>query len=260
MILVPVLTTSLIHFSWKGWENVLFELGIERVNPRLTPTPKCPWEKWKSVDYFPRNCSSYLPCTWISFLELSEKTLTTFQGIVQATCHVHESVSWNSVKKRWLLSKELSKLPAMYMNQFLETQWKSVVYFPRNCPSYLPCVWISFLELTKRRPECELFWENRAERPTVHRERQGEGGRQERIEVQAFSLDEGHSLRPQQKEHEAGQGHLVKIQKIGVIYHDYNLLNVIARSKWMASFTSLADGRRVKIYTVQYTLRYLVIC
>ena len=31
-ILVPVLTTSLIHFSWKGWENVLFELGIERVN------------------------------------------------------------------------------------------------------------------------------------------------------------------------------------------------------------------------------------
>ena len=32
MILVPVLTTSLIHFSWKGWENALFELGIERVN------------------------------------------------------------------------------------------------------------------------------------------------------------------------------------------------------------------------------------
>ena len=27
MILVPVLTTSLIHFSWKGWENVHFELG-----------------------------------------------------------------------------------------------------------------------------------------------------------------------------------------------------------------------------------------
>ena len=36
MILVPVLTTSLIHFSWKGWENVLFELGSERVNP-FTP-------------------------------------------------------------------------------------------------------------------------------------------------------------------------------------------------------------------------------
>ena len=34
MILVPVLTTSLIHFSWKGWENVLFELGIERVKER----------------------------------------------------------------------------------------------------------------------------------------------------------------------------------------------------------------------------------
>ena len=36
MILVPVLTTSLIHFSWKGCENVLFELGIARVNERQT--------------------------------------------------------------------------------------------------------------------------------------------------------------------------------------------------------------------------------
>ena len=35
MILVPVLTTSLIHFSWKGWENSLFELGIERVKPTV---------------------------------------------------------------------------------------------------------------------------------------------------------------------------------------------------------------------------------
>ena len=35
MIIVPVLTTSLIHFSWKGWENVLFELGIERVKVKL---------------------------------------------------------------------------------------------------------------------------------------------------------------------------------------------------------------------------------
>ena len=33
MILVPVLTTSLIHFSLKGWESVLFELGSERVDP-----------------------------------------------------------------------------------------------------------------------------------------------------------------------------------------------------------------------------------
>ena len=31
-IILPILTTSLIHFSLKGWENVLFELGIERVN------------------------------------------------------------------------------------------------------------------------------------------------------------------------------------------------------------------------------------
>ena len=31
MITLPILTTSLIHFSLKGWENVLFELGRERI-------------------------------------------------------------------------------------------------------------------------------------------------------------------------------------------------------------------------------------
>ena len=31
MILLPILTTSLIHISFKGCENVLFELGSERV-------------------------------------------------------------------------------------------------------------------------------------------------------------------------------------------------------------------------------------
>ena len=35
MIMLPILTTSLIHFSSKGWENVLFELGSERVNRPL---------------------------------------------------------------------------------------------------------------------------------------------------------------------------------------------------------------------------------
>ena len=32
MIILAILTTSLIHSSLKGWENVLFELGSERVN------------------------------------------------------------------------------------------------------------------------------------------------------------------------------------------------------------------------------------
>ena len=31
---LPILITSLIHFSLKGWENVLFELGSEGVNYR----------------------------------------------------------------------------------------------------------------------------------------------------------------------------------------------------------------------------------
>ena len=32
MIILSILTTSLIHFSLNGLENVLFELGSQRVN------------------------------------------------------------------------------------------------------------------------------------------------------------------------------------------------------------------------------------
>ena len=39
IIILPFLTTSLIHFSLKGWENVLFELGGGRVNNRSVPSP-----------------------------------------------------------------------------------------------------------------------------------------------------------------------------------------------------------------------------
>ena len=31
MIILAILSTSLIHFSFKGWENVRFEFGSERV-------------------------------------------------------------------------------------------------------------------------------------------------------------------------------------------------------------------------------------
>ena len=30
-ILIPIIATSIIHFSLEGWENALFELGSERV-------------------------------------------------------------------------------------------------------------------------------------------------------------------------------------------------------------------------------------
>ena len=40
-LLLPILTTSLIHFSLKGWENVLFELGSERVNLQRIVTSFC---------------------------------------------------------------------------------------------------------------------------------------------------------------------------------------------------------------------------
>ena len=36
MIVLPILTTRLKHFTLKGWKNVLYELGSKRVNP-LTP-------------------------------------------------------------------------------------------------------------------------------------------------------------------------------------------------------------------------------
>ena len=35
IIRLPILTTSLIHFLLKGWENVLFKLRSERVNMRV---------------------------------------------------------------------------------------------------------------------------------------------------------------------------------------------------------------------------------
>ena len=38
MIIVPVLTTSLIHFSLKCWGNVLVERGSERVK-QVRPQP-----------------------------------------------------------------------------------------------------------------------------------------------------------------------------------------------------------------------------
>ena len=34
MIILPILTILLINFSLKGWENVLFELGSERVKKK----------------------------------------------------------------------------------------------------------------------------------------------------------------------------------------------------------------------------------
>ena len=72
-ILVPVLTISLIQFSWNGWENVLFELGIERVKHSLY----CSWaQQGKQVIIglrFPTNlnsdfdwhvfCSSFKSCS-----------------------------------------------------------------------------------------------------------------------------------------------------------------------------------------------------
>ena len=37
MVILPILTASLIHFSLRGWENVFFELGYEKVNAKLWP-------------------------------------------------------------------------------------------------------------------------------------------------------------------------------------------------------------------------------
>ena len=58
-----ILTISLIHFSLEGWENVLFELGSERVNCKLGSrwlelgvpfdqglSPRPPWNRLKRTD------------------------------------------------------------------------------------------------------------------------------------------------------------------------------------------------------------------
>ena len=47
MIILPMLTT-LGHFSLKGWENVLFELGNERVN-------ECDDDSWLSSHSLTQN-------------------------------------------------------------------------------------------------------------------------------------------------------------------------------------------------------------
>ena len=39
MIILLILTPSLIHLSLKGWENVRFELGNERVHSKMRSTP-----------------------------------------------------------------------------------------------------------------------------------------------------------------------------------------------------------------------------
>ena len=54
MIIVPILTSSLIHFSLKGWENVLFELGSESVN-----------EAWWSYNTEYYRCQFFLRQTFI---------------------------------------------------------------------------------------------------------------------------------------------------------------------------------------------------
>ena len=43
MILLPILTTSLAHFSLKSWENVLFELGSKRVKQETPPPSRDLW-------------------------------------------------------------------------------------------------------------------------------------------------------------------------------------------------------------------------
>ena len=51
MIILPILPTSLIHFSLEGWENVLFELGAERVNQNDKPAPYSTKMHWRYGRY-----------------------------------------------------------------------------------------------------------------------------------------------------------------------------------------------------------------
>ena len=57
MIILPILTISLIHLSLKGWENVLFELGSERVNRIGSSSTSL-----HSSPHPPPFCTKTLPC------------------------------------------------------------------------------------------------------------------------------------------------------------------------------------------------------
>ena len=62
MNIVTILSTSLIHFSLKGWENVLFELGIEMVKQIGQYIQEC-CSRQQTI------CSSDLSSCWITDTE-----------------------------------------------------------------------------------------------------------------------------------------------------------------------------------------------
>ena len=54
MIILPIITTPLICFSLKGWENVLFQLGSKRAYVWM-------W-RWQFL-FSVRFCSAFCPCS-----------------------------------------------------------------------------------------------------------------------------------------------------------------------------------------------------
>ena len=111
MILVPVLTTSLIHFSWKGWENVLFELGSERVKRAMETRPSTLRTKGRSFapTSLRKYCSSWaasiLPKDPPALLWIQEADVEQLES--QSNAHKVMKITTKIRKQYFSLSRSL---------------------------------------------------------------------------------------------------------------------------------------------------------
>ena len=53
MIILSILPTSLIHFSWKGWENVFLSLGVKELKTKEVLRMENQKTFWKNISVFP---------------------------------------------------------------------------------------------------------------------------------------------------------------------------------------------------------------
>ena len=72
---LPILTTSLIHFSLKRWENVLFELGTERIKLPILTTSLIHFslKRWENVLFELGTERIKLPILTTSLIHFSER-------------------------------------------------------------------------------------------------------------------------------------------------------------------------------------------
>ena len=157
MILVPVLTTSLIHFSWKGWENVLFELGIERVNMALAK--RCSQLKPTRAKFSsPMELGIVWPPTWL------ESACWTSSNVRRTSSHVFHRLATSANSSQ--LSPSCFLIVMWLRGRIQSFEWFLVSWLDLAVPfSHPPCkFW--FFNLAR----VGLSWDYRLARALVFRE------------------------------------------------------------------------------------------